>query len=109
MNSSPIARAISGITKVISARKFAPDGRRPRQRSRARANSTPIGTAIAVVRTASSTVWVRAVRIDSSLSTEPVGSQVYQRRLNPCQTPRERPELKENSTVIATGTRAHSR
>jgi hypothetical protein len=109
MKSRPMARAISGITKVMRARKFAPDGIRPRQRSRARANSTPIGTVIAVVSTASSRVWVSALRRDSSFSTEPVGSQVYQRSEKPCHAPRERPALKEKSTVMATGTSDHSR
>ena len=62
-----------------------------------------------VARTASKTVWESALRMDSSLSTEPVGSQVYQRSEKPCQVLRERPSLKEKSTVMATGTKAQRR
>ena len=73
------------------------------------ANITPSGTAMRVVITARITVCVSAERIDGSLSTDPSGSQVYQRRENPCHVLRDRPALKEKMMVMSTGTRAQSR
>ena len=64
---------------------------------------------MSVATMASRTVCVSAVRMEGSLRTDPLGSQVYQRVENPCHVLRERPALKEKSTVMATGTRAQSR
>ena len=107
--SSPMARAISGMTNDRSTAKLAPVGTLPRHRSRASANVTPSGTVMMVAMMARVIVWRRALRSAGSLRIDPFGSHVYQRRENPCHTLRDRPALNENRIATATGTSDHSR
>ncbi len=69
-----------------------------------RARAIPSGTATHMVSTARTREFTSAVRNVGSLRTDRNGSVQYQRRLNPCHTDLLRPELKEKSTAIATGT-----
>ena len=101
--SSATPMMISGITNDTSIWKLNTAGRRPRQRSTPIANTTPIGTAITVVITASLRVWKSASRSVGSFHTEPAGSRKYQRSEKPCHAVRLRPALNEKSTASATG------
>src|SRR5438093_13704264 len=98
----------SGVTNENSMRKFAEVAVRLRHRSSPMAKATPRGTEISMVSEASFRLWARAERSAGSCQTERLGSPQYQRIEKPCHALLDLPELKENSTAMATGASDHT-
>ena len=94
----------SGMTKERIITKLNDAEVMPRHRLMPSAKATPIGTAIAVVKIDSLTVWMTAACSCGSCSTELTGSEKYHRQENPCQVLCDLPLLKENSTASPIGT-----